>query len=169
MPYADPEKRRQYQRDGQEKNRLKMRAYSRKSYYKRHEAELERSRKRNAESKQYIRDWHQANKARRMKRVIERYQSDDAVRAMRNQHMKASNAKVRNEVFDHYGRRCACCGESELAFLSIDHEAGGGNQHRKSIGIKAGVHFYRWLRKQGFPTGYRVLCHNCNMATSFYG
>jgi hypothetical protein len=27
----------------------------------------------------------------------------------------------------------------------------------------------RWLRKNGFPKGFRVLCHNCNFAHGHYG
>jgi hypothetical protein len=54
------------------------------------------------------------------------------------------------------------CGVNELALLTIDHIAGGGNQHRKEIGLKgAGYGFYRWLKKNGFPPGYQVLCWNC--------
>ena len=28
---------------------------------------------------------------------------------------------------------------------------------------------YKILRARGFPLGYRVLCHNCNLARGFYG
>lgn len=61
--------------------------------------------------------------------------------------------------------KCACCGESEIKFLSIDHKNGGGNQHKKvthgTIGGLAG-----WLVKNGFPKGYQVLCMNCNWGKS---
>jgi hypothetical protein len=26
-----------------------------------------------------------------------------------------------------------------------------------------------WLARQGYPPGYRVLCHNCNSAYGYYG
>lgn len=67
----------------------------------------------------------------------------------------------------HYSsglNRCACCGESHAEFLAIDHINGGGHQHRKTIG-----NFFRWLIRNGFPDGFRVLCHNCNMALAFNG
>ncbi len=54
-----------------------------------------------------------------------------------------------------------------MAFLVIDHIDGGGTKERKDRG--AGARFFAWLRKEGFPPGYRVLCHNCNAATSLYG
>jgi len=28
--------------------------------------------------------------------------------------------------------------------------------------------FYSLLRRLGYPDGFRVLCHNCNMAYGFY-
>src|SRR6266850_6520947 len=67
----------------------------------------------------------------------------------------------RTLVLQHYGGACACCGETAFEFLCIDHVNGGGSQHRKSIGF--GYNFYKWLIDQGFPGGFRVLCHNCNM------
>jgi len=78
--------------------------------------------------------------------------------------------KYRTTVIEHYGGACACCGEQEMMFLAIDHIGGGGTKHRASLGDAGrGSTFYRWLTKQGFPPGYRVLCHNCNMAIGFYG
>ena len=35
--------------------------------------------------------------------------------------------------------------------------------------IYGGKTFYSYLRNKGWPTGYRVLCHNCNMSLGFYG
>ena len=67
-------------------------------------------------------------------------------------------------VFDAYGGYvCACCGEREPIFLTIDHIDGGGIKHRREIGTD----FYRWLRVNKFPPGFRVLCMNCNWATRF--
>ena len=66
---------------------------------------------------------------------------------------------------------CACCGEKEIKFLSIDHINGGGSQHRRSMGMKKGKggNINHWIIKNNFPTGFQVLCHNCNMAKGFYG
>ena len=61
---------------------------------------------------------------------------------------------------------CACCGEVMMEFLSIDHVNGGGGKHRKEIGS---ANVYRWLRRQGYPDGFRVLCHNCNQAMGNFG
>lgn len=80
--------------------------------------------------------------------------------------------KLRLDCLVAYGGaepKCACCGERHLAFLAIDHIGGGGNKHRKENNIGSGKGFYCWLRRNNFPQGFRVLCHNCNMAIGFYG
>jgi hypothetical protein len=64
--------------------------------------------------------------------------------------------------------KCACCGIEQYEFLSLDHINGGGYKHRKEIG-NFGRNFYKWIIKNNFPSGFRVLCHNCNLAKGFYG
>lgn len=76
---------------------------------------------------------------------------------------------VRLSTLTHYSEgpipKCSCCGETEIRFLSIDHIDGGGYRHRKKI--KGNL--YQWLRKNGWPSGYRTLCFNCNLSRGFYG
>lgn len=79
---------------------------------------------------------------------------------------REQRAKVRREVIEAYGGKCACCGESEAAFLAIDHIDGGGKAHLASIGGASSLIY--WLRKNGYPEGFQVLCHNCNMAKGIY-
>jgi hypothetical protein len=55
-----------------------------------------------------------------------------------------------------------------MAFLVVDHINGEGNKHRRAIG-RTGLSFYRWLRTNGYPPGFRVLCHTCNHAYAAYG
>lgn len=71
-------------------------------------------------------------------------------------------AHIQALVFNYYGWRCACCGTTRM--LSIDHVAGGGNEHRETLlGRNAGAtRFYAWLIEQGFPAGYQTLCKPCN-------
>ncbi len=64
---------------------------------------------------------------------------------------------------------CACCGESIIEFLCIDHINGNGNAHRKEIGLSRGQKMYRWLKQNNYPTGFQVLCWNCNTAKGLYG
>lgn len=79
---------------------------------------------------------------------------------------RAQRAKVRTEVVHAYGGKCACCGVTEPAFLAIDHIDGGGKKHLKDIGGPSNLIY--WLKKNGYPQGFQVLCHNCNMAKSIY-
>ena len=78
--------------------------------------------------------------------------------------------KLRLDALLYYSNgdlKCACCGERQLEFLALDHINGGGTKQRKKIG--GGMHTYLWLKQQGYPKGFRVLCHNCNQAYGFYG
>jgi len=75
------------------------------------------------------------------------------------------NRSQRKKVLIHYGSQCACCGENQIEFLAIDHINGGGRQHRNSITTS----IYRWIINNKFPSGFQVLCHNCNSAKSYYG
>lgn len=87
---------------------------------------------------------------------------------------KRYSARVRSETIEAYGGKCKCCGENSQEFLTIDHINGDGARHRNEIyGAQrshAGVTFYKWLKKQGFPTdNYRLLCYNCNCSLGFFG
>ncbi len=68
---------------------------------------------------------------------------------------------TRKAVFAAYGDGCACCGETELPFLAIDHIDGIVREGQRK---KKGSELCAWLKKQNFPSGYRILCHNCNAA-----
>lgn len=68
-----------------------------------------------------------------------------------------------------YGGTCRCCSESRNEFLAIDHVNGGGNKHRLELEVGGSAGFYTWLKRNGFPPVFQVLCHNCNMARSIYG
>jgi len=94
---------------------------------------------------------------------------DEAHREEKRFYAIAYRERRRREVFAHYGTKCACCGEQTIEFLCIDHTNGGGNAHRRYIGVGSGDAFYGWLVKNSYPPGFRVLCHNCNSARGHYG
>lgn len=71
-----------------------------------------------------------------------------------------SQYRAKCEAIVHYGGKCQCCGEDRICFLTIDHIDGGGNVHRQEVG--SGHEFHRWLKKNGYPDGFQVLCYNCN-------
>lgn len=84
--------------------------------------------------------------------------------------MKRIHRRVKDEVFAAYGGyRCACkkCQETNPKFLTIDHINGCTPKMRKKQGN--GSQFYRWLKNNGFPKGFRVLCFNCNIGRALNG
>lgn len=75
---------------------------------------------------------------------------------------------LKNKIIENYGGKCKCCGESNIAFLSIDHINNDGAKHRKKIG--KGASFYFWLKRNNYPkNNFQVLCYNCNCAKGFTG
>lgn len=75
--------------------------------------------------------------------------------------------KIKRQTIDHYGGCCACCHNDDFKCLSIDHIGAGGAEHRRIIGN--GSVIYRWLRNNHYPSGFRVLCMNCNISFGSYG
>jgi len=85
-----------------------------------------------------------------------------------NQSQRESRHRLRNEVIDAYGGKCACCGETRKEFLSIDHKNGNGNKQKKEIGARTSQEFYCWLKENNYPDGFQVLCFNCNCGKGTY-
>lgn len=84
-------------------------------------------------------------------------------RICKNKRAKKYYDRVKSDVFEHYGKKCICCGEDEFLFLSIDHINNDGNKHRTSSGVRiTGIRLYSHIRAKGFPKTYQVLCRNCN-------
>jgi hypothetical protein len=77
------------------------------------------------------------------------------------------NTKI--AVINYYGGKCACCGETELSFLTLDHINGGGKQHRESLNMGCGTDFYQAMKRLGFPEGLQVLCANCHLSKTVLG
>ena len=73
--------------------------------------------------------------------------------------------KLKTLVFLKLGNACACCGETERRFLTIDHVRGSGREHRR-LRSRGQYAIYYDIRESGFDqTWYRLLCMNCNFAT----
>lgn len=84
----------------------------------------------------------------------------------RNDYIERSRryrASLKKKVMNYYGGKCECCGESEIAFLTLDHINNDGSKQRKELKRKGGGdHFYLWVIKNDFPKDLRILCFNCN-------
>lgn len=92
--------------------------------------------------------------------------------------MKVRAAELKAACISHYSggvNRCACCGEAERAFLTLDHVGGGARNRRQRLAGKkwplAGTTFYARLRKLGFPSvpPLQVLCFNCGFGRRVNG
>jgi hypothetical protein len=86
---------------------------------------------------------------------------------LRRQHQ----VRKKKAAFEAYGGSfCACCGETGLPFLALDHIHGDGKEEKMNGYRVGGERLYALLKKQGYPQGrYRVLCHNCNMGRYLNG
>lgn len=96
-----------------------------------------------------------------------RHEHRDAFNAQMRRSSAVQRDKLRTLVVDHYGARCACCGEVERAFLTLDHINNDGNAHRKEVGKS--YQMYSWIKRNGFPPIFQVLCWNCNLAKHILG
>lgn len=116
----------------------------------------------------YSKEYYQKNRERELAK-------HKAYNAAHREHLlgvaKKWREKDRMACLEHYSSsppQCKCCGENRLQFLCIDHTNGGGSAHRKKE-FGGGGNINRWLIKNNFPEGFRVLCHNCNLSLGFYG
>lgn len=139
--------------------------------YRRHECKpCESARKK----EWYNRNYHQARQ--RQKEAYEqrknqpRFHSEERRKYLREL-AKRSRAKYKDLAIKHYGGyKCACCGETEPLFLTLDHINNDGYMLRK-YGEQPGgaAQIYHWLHKHGYPEGFQVLCMNCNFGKARNG
>lgn len=112
---------------------------------------------------------YDANPEKYRKLARERYKLNQ-VRYSANNRARAWQRKVDTLTYYSGGTpTCNCCGEKEIKFLTIDHINGLSVEEKKHSRNRGGHTFYSKLKKQGYPSGYQVLCYNCNCAKGFYG
>lgn len=59
---------------------------------------------------------------------------------------------------------CRWCGQGDIDVLTVDHVANNGKMHRMPCGAKlTGYKLYQWLRAHDYPSGFQILCANCNL------
>ena len=78
---------------------------------------------------------------------------------------------LKRDVIGHYSPEMKCMnpdclvlgGCRDIRCLSIDHINDDGAEHRRQLyGTNAsGLRFYNWLKRNGYPDGFQVLCMNC--------
>lgn len=110
--------------------------------------------------------WFLAHKEEAKQRAAEWYKNHPSHTwsEERKEKSRANSRKYRAEwldiVIEHYGDKCACCGEENRGFLTIDHVNNDGWKLRKVHGT--GLRLYRWIVKNNYPEYFQVLCYNCN-------
>jgi len=117
------------------------------------------------ELKQYRKVWYQVNLEEIKRKSHIYYQTHKKQHAVTNQE---NRDRTKFEVYSHYSGGtplCAHCSITDIDILSIDHINNDGAKHRKLIGQvrTAGASIYYWLKRNGYPKGFQVLCYNCNM------
>jgi len=123
-----------------------------------------------------IRGWEARNADKKKvnaKASYDRLRADPEWRERRNAQKRVSSgnnyaARTRDEVIAAYGGPiCACCGETEPKFLTIDHINNDGHLHRKQG--NGATNLYNHLKARKFPPGFQVLCMNCNFGKARNG
>lgn len=151
MPYKSAEAQREYMIRYRQENLERLCENDRNRYH----ADLE-------ESKRRQRQRYKEN-PEKYKKSTAAYRSANKDECCRRDRLSGLIIKI--ETFLHYSNnelKCNKCEERRLAALTIDHINGDGRKHRKSLKLSGGKKFYRWLRKQNYPSDYQVLCSNCN-------
>lgn len=87
-----------------------------------------------------------------------------------NERVKGYRRSIKSQAIQHYGGKCVCCTESNAAFLTFDHINNDGKERRKRIPEQnGGSAMHYWLRRNGYPKEFQILCYNCNLARDHNG
>jgi len=138
-----------------------------KEYWKKYNKEWKE--KNREKYKERMKDWQKKNPEKTKKYREEYYKKnrEKIIKIKIKNNLKYRRlAKI--DCINHYSKGkncCSCCGVFHLEFLAIDHIKGNGIKHREKI--KEYLPLY--LKRNNYPKGFRILCHNCNMALGFFG
>jgi hypothetical protein len=113
----------------------------------------------NDKEKTTYQKWYEKNKEknREYKREnMRRYRSENPEKYRKQS--RDAKKRLKESVFDIYGRICKRCGFTDIRALTLDHIKNNGNKERKEIGER-GV-YYRSLDSK-FHSEYQTLCMNC--------
>ena len=138
--------------------------------------------KEKAKRKEYDKEYNQRpeRKAKRRERAktpeIKAYMKDYLYEYDRKPERKAKRRQdtkdLKLEVYSVYSKRqsnseipcCRCCGENtDIRFLAVDHIDGRANLPKKEQKLYA-EKITSWLKRNHYPEGFQILCHNCNSA-----
>lgn len=126
-----------------------------------------RSRARKKRTETYWKRFHATwQRAFRKKR-----RTNPAMAGKHNAYLRTKFSTMRVAAIMAYGGpKCVCdhdgtpCGPKPMEWLALDHINGV-----KFGPSRRGTAFMQYLKRNNYPKGIRVLCHNCNCALGFYG
>jgi len=99
--------------------------------------------------KDYIREWRKRNPEKVERQKINHRKHNREILQDRKFSIMA--------IYSDGQPKCACCGETEIDFLSIDHINNDGAKYRG----KYRKTFYNWIIENNCPDDLQVLCMNC--------
>ena len=118
-----------------------------------------------AKQLEYMKKWREENREQH--------------RAVTRRSVNRSRLERKQKVFSHYSNgslKCACCGVQGLEFLTLDHII---SRKKMDLDLQLmnmdysseleGKDLYYWLEKNNFPSGFQILCWNCNFAKGSLG
>ncbi len=87
------------------------------------------------------------------------FRIDNNISSSASHHRLAYSALI-----EHYGSKCACCGETGLKFLTIDHIHNDAAKLLRRSGASAEYkRIWSIAKKTGiWPINLQILCFNCN-------
>jgi hypothetical protein len=108
------------------------------------------------------------NGQKRCKTCVIENRNDKEQNSKRRELGRALNARNKEVALTHYGPdgKLQCSWEScdivDIDMLTLDHVHDNGAEHRREINgnINAGNTSYRWVKDNGFPSGFQTLCWN---------
>jgi hypothetical protein len=112
--------------------------------------------------RKWKREWYKKNSEKVIrKNAIYQHNNLDKKRV----YAKKRRRTQRELVLKHYSGnqlKCKICNYNEDSrALCIDHIDNNGSKHRKETG-GGGERTYNWLINNDYPSGFQVLCQNCN-------
>lgn len=176
----DVEKRRARQKRYYEKHKEKLRENAKKKYHRKKEEpgflEKRRAYNKRPEVKERERKRKHTPKYQTLQR---KYVKRPEVKKRRSKRVSERYVIYKDEVLQEYSKgvpKCKCCGVKGKEFLAIDHINGRKQMDTepelRKIGYSSkliGYALWLWIRKNNFPKGFQVLCHNCNYAKGVLG
>jgi hypothetical protein len=116
------------------------------------------------QNKEKIRQYYKANREKFRARAKARYDKIKNTQAFLDSRKVAAAAyaaELKREAISVYSSgsmMCLRCGCDDIDVLCLDHINDNGHKHRKTMRTTT----YAWVKKNGYPLIFQVLCMNCN-------